>query len=607
MKPARKAGRGAAAASRTKRRAKPWAVPRRAARRAIGAKRRVVVAKRRTGPRPAPAPKPGADVKPAARPPVRPVARPTARTVERDSAIDLLPARRRIAAAARRAAAVQFPAVTMPIAADAPLDIEVQGPGPALETDMIESPLLFVDSMPSQWTRAEAAETPADALASDRPAASAGTRSGDNPGGAPPSGGDAGGMRLETAQALFDVALVRGDFPALHQQARGRPLVYLDNANTTQKPRAVIDAVARFYEHDYANIHRGLYELSERATEAYEAAREKVRQFINAGALSEIIFTRGTTEAINLVAQSFARRRVGPGDEILITAMEHHSNIVPWQMVCEEVGAVLRVVPIFDDGDLDLEAYGQMIGPRTRLVALTHASNALGTINPVREMIDLAHDRAVPVLVDGAQAASHLRLDVRDLDCDFYALSGHKIFGPTGIGVLYGKAAHLDAMPPWQGGGDMIASVTFEKTLYNRPPMKFEAGTPDIAGVIGLGAAIDYLGTLDRDGRAAHEDDLLAYATAGLETVPGLRILGRARRKTAVVSFVLDDIHPHDIGTILDREGIAVRAGHHCAQPLMDRFGVPATARASFAFYNTRDEVDALVAAVRKVLKVFKR
>jgi cysteine desulfurase/selenocysteine lyase len=559
-------------------------------------------------------------------------ARPRADPGGVETVIDLLPARRRIAAAARRAAAVQFPDSTPPVAAkanparteadpggedfsptgrvaalisEAALPIPEDGkdtgtadPAPE-QPDLDDFPLVFVDSYQFHPAGAVALAPPAgkSVAAADPAGVPAGGE----------AGGGAGAARLETALALFDVTRVRADFPALDQQVHGRPLVYLDNANTTQKPRAVIDAVSRFYGRDYANIHRGLYQLSERATAAYEGVRERVRRFVNAAEASEIVFTRGTTEAINLVAHSFARRRIGPGDEILITAMEHHSNIVPWQMITGETGAILRVVPIFDDGELDLDAYDRMLGPRTRLVAFTHASNALGTINPVREMIARARARGVPTLVDGAQAAPHLTIDVRDLDCDFYALSGHKIFGPTGIGVLYGRAAHLEAMPPYQGGGDMIASVTFEKTIYNRPPMRFEAGTPDIAGVIGLGAAIDYLEGLDHDGRAAHEDDLLAYATAGLEGIAGLRIIGRARRKTAVLSFVLDDIHPHDIGTILDREGIAVRAGHHCAQPLMDRFGVPATARASFAFYNTRDEVDALVAAVRKVLRVFRR
>ena len=408
------------------------------------------------------------------------------------------------------------------------------------------------------------------------------------------------------AKTAFDVRSVRQDFPILHQSVFGKPLVYLDNAATAQKPKAVIDALARYYTQDNANIHRGLHQLSERATAAYEEARSKVRRFLNAAEDREIVFVRGTTEAINLVAQSYGRTHLDPGDEVLITTMEHHSNIVPWQILCEEKGARLRVAPIGDDGDLLLDEFEKLLGPRTRLVSVVHVSNALGTVNPVKRLVEMARRRDIPVLVDGAQAAPHLRIDVRELDCDFYALSGHKLFGPTGIGVLYGRARLLEAMPPWQGGGDMIASVTFEKTIYNRLPHRFEAGTPHIAGVIGLGAALDYLESIDRDGCIAHEDDVLAYATRTIAALPRVRLVGTAREKTGVLSFVIEGVHPHDIGTILDREGIAIRAGHHCTQPLMDRFGVPATARASFALYNTRAEVDALAAGVRRVLEVFR-
>ena len=408
------------------------------------------------------------------------------------------------------------------------------------------------------------------------------------------------------AKTAFDVRSVRQDFPILHQSVFGKPLVYLDNAATAQKPKAVIDALARYYTQDNANIHRGLHQLSERATAAYEEARSKVRRFLNAAEDREIVFVRGTTEAINLVAQSYGRTHLDPGDEVLITTMEHHSNIVPWQILCEEKGARLRVAPICDDGDLLLDEFEKLLGPRTRLVSVVHVSNALGTVNPVKRLVEMARRRDIPVLVDGAQAAPHLRIDVRELDCDFYALSGHKLFGPTGIGVLYGRARLLEAMPPWQSGGDMIASVTFAKTTYNRLPYKFEAGTPHIAGVIGLGAALDYLESIDRDGRIAHEDDVLAYATRTIAALPRVRLVGTAREKTGVLSFVIEGVHPHDIGTILDREGIAIRAGHHCTQPLMDRFGVPATARASFALYNTRAEVDALAAGVRRVLEVFR-
>jgi len=403
----------------------------------------------------------------------------------------------------------------------------------------------------------------------------------------------------------FDVERVREDFPALRQQVNGKPLVYLDNAATTQKPRPVLEAIRRFYEQECSNVHRGVHTLSQRATEAYERAREIVRRFLNARSEEEIIFVRGTTEAINLVAHSFGRQHVRAGDEILISAMEHHSNIVPWQILCQETGARLRVVPITDDGDLRVEDVERMLSARTRLVAITHLSNALGTIVPVRDVIRLAHERGIPVLLDGAQAIAHLKVDVQELDCDFYAFSGHKLYGPTGIGVLYGKAEWLRAMPPYQGGGDMISSVTFEKTTYNRLPYKFEAGTPHIAGAIGLGAAIEYVTALGVEAIAAHERDLLAYATEAVSGIPGLRLIGTARQKASILSFTLDGVHPHDIGTILDQEGIAIRAGHHCAQPVMERFGVPATARVSFALYNTREEVDALVRALEKVREVF--
>ena len=404
----------------------------------------------------------------------------------------------------------------------------------------------------------------------------------------------------------LDVARIRQDFPILRQQIHGKPLVYLDNAATSQKPQCVIDAVRRYYETENSNIHRGIHYLSERATAEYEETRAKVKRFLNATDTKEIVFVRGTTEGINLVAQSYGRKFVKAGDEILITAMEHHSNIVPWQILCEQAGARLRVVPMNHDGELLLEEYERLLGGRTKLVAVAHVSNALGTVNPVKQIVELAHRRGVPVLLDGAQAAPHMAVDVQALDCDFYTFSGHKLFGPTGIGVLYGKAPHLEAMPPYQAGGDMISLVTFEKTHYNILPYKFEAGTPHIAGGIGLGAAVDYVTTIGLDAIAAYERELLAYATQALSTIPGLKIIGTAKEKATVLSFVLEGVHPHDIGTILDREGVAIRAGHHCAMPVMQRFGVPATARASFAFYNTKEEVDALVRAMHKVLKVFR-
>ena len=403
----------------------------------------------------------------------------------------------------------------------------------------------------------------------------------------------------------FDIERLRRHFPILGEKVYGKPLVYLDNAATSQKPQAVIDALSRFYSKDNANVHRGVHYLAERATEEYEGARAKVRRFLNAEHASEIIFVRGTTEAINLVAQTYGKAHVGAGDEVLITAMEHHSNIVPWQMLCKEKGARLRVAPINDAGELLLEEFEDLIGPKTRLVAVTHVSNVLGTINPIPRIVEMAHARGVRVLVDGAQAAPHIKVDVQALGCDFYALSGHKMYGPTGIGVLYGRSELLEEMPPYQGGGDMILSVSFEKTVYNKPPNKFEAGTPNMAGAVGLGAAVDFLAWLEHDALAAHEDDVLAYGIGALSEIRGLRLIGTARAKTNVLSFMLDGIHPHDIATILDREGIAIRAGHHCAQPLMKRLGVAATTRASLACYSTRQDIDALVAGLRKVHEVF--
>ncbi|NVJ18397.1 cysteine desulfurase [Myxococcus sp. AM010] len=403
----------------------------------------------------------------------------------------------------------------------------------------------------------------------------------------------------------FDVKKVREDFPILHQEVRGRPLVYLDSAATAQKPQAVIDALVRFYQHDNANVHRGVHVLSERATEAYEGARETVRRFINARDAKEVVFVRGTTEAINLVAQTYGRKHIGAGDEVLITQMEHHANIVPWRMLCEQTGAVLKVIPVDDRGELVLDAVDALLTERTRILAVTQVSNALGTVVPVKELTRRAHAKGIPVLVDGAQAVTHFPVDVQDLGCDFYAFSGHKMFGPTGIGVLYGRKELLEAMPPYQGGGDMILSVTMEKVTYNRVPYRFEAGTPNLEGAVGLAAAIRYLEALGMEHVAAHDRALLAYATQALESVPGLRMVGTAREKSAVLSFMLADIHPHDVGTILDREGICIRTGHHCAQPVMQHFKVPATSRASLALYNTREDVDALVRGLHKVLEVF--
>ena len=405
--------------------------------------------------------------------------------------------------------------------------------------------------------------------------------------------------------AAFDVTRVRADFPILERTVRGKPLVYLDNAATTQKPRVVLDAMARYYTSINANVHRGVHELSERATEAYESARERVRAFFNASSTREIIFTRNATEGINLVAQSFARPRLAAGDEVLISAMEHHSNIVPWQLVCEATGASLKVAPIDDRGELMLDAFEALLTPRTRLASITHMSNALGTITPVGEIVRRAHARGVPVLLDASQAAYHMPIDVRALDCDFLVATGHKLYGPTGMGVLYGKEAHLEAMPPFLGGGDMIASVTFERSTWNTLPYKFEAGTPHIAGAVALHAALDYIASIGFDAIGAHERDLLAHGTATLQGIDGVRLIGTARDKASILSFVMDGIHPHDIGTIVDREGVAIRTGHHCAQPVMERFGVPATARASLAVYNTREDIDALGRALKKVHEVF--
>ena len=403
----------------------------------------------------------------------------------------------------------------------------------------------------------------------------------------------------------YDVARVRADFPILRRQVRGRPLVYLDNAATTQKPQVVIDAITRYYSEMNANVHRGVHELSEVASEAYEGAREKVARFVNAADGRSIVFTRNATEGINLVAHAFGRSRIGAGDEVLISAMEHHSNIVPWQLLCAERGARLRVAPIDDRGELLLDEFETLVGDRTKLVAVAHMSNALGTINPVEDIVRIAHSRNVPVLLDGSQAAYHMPVDVEALGCDFYVATGHKLYGPTGIGFLYGRADLLESLPPFLGGGDMISSVTFEKSTWNSLPHKFEAGTPHISGAIALGVAVDYIQSVGLAQIADYEQELLAYGTEALSAVPGLRLIGTARRKASILSFVLDGVHPHDIGTIVDREGVAVRTGHHCAQPVMDRFGVPATARASLAMYNTREEIDTLVRALERVRAVF--
>ena len=403
----------------------------------------------------------------------------------------------------------------------------------------------------------------------------------------------------------FDAERVRADFPVLQQQVNGRPLAYLDNGATSQKPQAVIDELVRYYSTENANVHRGVHTLSQNATEDYEGARAKVKRLLNAADDHEIVFTRGTTDSINLVAQSFGKQSLGPGDEVIVSNMEHHSNIVPWQMLREEKGVVLKVVPIDESGELLMDEYERMLSPRTKLVSITHVSNALGTILPVDRIIGMAHDRDVPVMLDGAQAAPHMAVDVQKLDCDFYVFSGHKMFGPTGIGVLYGKADLLEAMPPVQGGGDMIKSVTFERTIYNDLPYKFEAGTPNIAGAIGLGAAIDYVQSVGYDSFASYEDELLDYGTKALESIEGIRIIGTAPRKAGILSFVMENVHPHDIGTILDAEGVAVRTGHHCAQPVMQRFQIPATVRASMAMYNTKEDIDALVRAIDRVIEIF--
>ena len=406
-------------------------------------------------------------------------------------------------------------------------------------------------------------------------------------------------------EADYDVERVRADFPILARQVNGRALAYLDNGASAQRPRAVIEAESRYYERTHANVHRGVHTLSQEATAAFESTREKVRAFVNAASSREVIFTRGTTESINLVAQSYARPRLQPGDEILVSWLEHHANIVPWQLVCEQTGAVLRAAPIDERGEIRFEEFEKLLSERTRLVALAHVSNALGTVVPIQKFIAAAHARGVPVLIDGAQAVPHLAVDVRALDCDFYAFSAHKMYGPTGVGVLYGREKLLEAMPPWQGGGDMILEVRFSGTTFNALPHKFEAGTPNIAGVVAFAAAIDYLTDIGLERIAAYEHGLLEYATAKLAAIPGLRPIGTAREKSALVSFVLEGVHPHDLGTILDAEGIAIRTGHHCAMPVMEFFGVPATARASFALYNTREEIDRLAAGVARAREVF--
>jgi len=406
-------------------------------------------------------------------------------------------------------------------------------------------------------------------------------------------------------KAPFDVAKLKDEFPVLRRMQRGKPLVYLDSAATAQKPRAVIDAVSDFYANHYASIHRGVYELSEAATQRYEDAREKVRAFLGAREAREIVFVRNATEAINLVAWSFGRQNIGPGDEVLLTAMEHHANIVPWQMLCEEKGARLRVAEVRDSGEIDLEAFEALLSDRTRIAAVAHVSNVLGTINPVAELVALAHERGVPVLVDGAQAAPRIPVDVTALGCDFYAVSGHKLYGPNGIGALYTRASLLEAMPPFLGGGSMIESVSFEKTTYAGIPTRFEAGSPNSEGAIGLAAALDWLLALGMENVARHEAELLGHATELLDAIPGVRIFGRAAAKTGVLAFTLEGVHPHDVGTVLDGEGIAIRAGHHCAQPLMERYGVPAMARASLGVYNDREDLERLARAVRKAVEIF--
>lgn len=405
--------------------------------------------------------------------------------------------------------------------------------------------------------------------------------------------------------SAFNINIIRKDFPILNRSVYDKPLVYLDNAASTQKPRSVIERISKYYEEEHSNVHRGIHYLSQKATDYYEEGREKVQKFINAARSEEIIFTRGTTEGINLVANAFRQSSIGPGDEILISHMEHHSNIVPWQHVCEEKGATLKVIPINDEGELIMEEFEKLLNEKTRLVALVHVSNALGTINPVKEVIEKAHAQDVPVLIDGAQAIQHLKVDVQELDCDFYVFSGHKMYGPTGIGILYGKYDLLKEMPPYQGGGEMILSVDFDKTVYADVPHKFEAGTPHIAGVIGLGAAIDYINQVSLDEIAKHEEEVLHYGTEVLSGIKGLKMIGTAKYKSSVLSFDLNGIHPHDVGTIIDREGVAIRTGHHCAQPVMNRYGVPATSRASIAMYNTKEEIDELAKAIEKVITTF--
>ena len=409
------------------------------------------------------------------------------------------------------------------------------------------------------------------------------------------------------AANMFDAERIRAEFPILDQEVNGRPLVYLDNGATSQKPRRVIDAIRHYYESDNANVHRGLHALSERATNAYEGARDTVRAFLNAADRREIVFVRGATEGLNLVAQSWARPRLGPGDDVVITTMEHHSNIVPWQIVCRQTGARLRVAPIHDSGELDMEAFTNLVSERTRIVAVAHVSNALGTINPVEKIVETAHAAGAAVVLDGAQAAAHGAVDVRALGCDFYVLSSHKCYGPTGMGVLYGRADLLEETEPYQGGGDMIRTVSFEESTWNDLPYKFEAGTPHIAGAIGLGCAVEFMTELGLDAIAAHEHDVLEYATEALDEMDGIRIIGTAREKTGILSFVVEGVHPHDVGTIVDRHGVAIRAGHHCAMPLMRRYGVPATSRASLALYNTRADIDALMESLRKVKEIFDR
>lgn len=418
--------------------------------------------------------------------------------------------------------------------------------------------------------------------------------------------GTFGNTEQEAASSAFDVTRIRQDFPILRQTVHGRPLVYLDSAASAQKPQVVIDAVSHFYENDNANIHRGVHSLSVRATEAYERTRTKCRDLLGAAHIEEVIFVRGASEAINLVAQTYGRQNVGEGDEIVLSEMEHHSNIVPWQILCQQTGATLRIAPISDEGELLMDEYRKLLGPKTKIVAITHVSNAIGTINPIREIVELAHGVGAVVLVDGAQAVPHLKVDVREIDCDFYTFSGHKFFGPTGVGILFGKKDLLELMPPYQGGGEMIRSVTFAETTYNDLPHRFEAGTPNIAGGVALGATIDYVNGIGMDAISAYEDELLDYGTAALSAIPEIRLIGTASSKVAVLSFVIDGIHPHDAGTILDQQGIAIRTGHHCAQPLMDRFNVPATCRASLAFYNTKEEIDALATGIQKMVKMFR-